>query len=92
MDILITALLVGLAVSFVVETLVDWFDTWISSRWLRHLLTLPLSLLACWQLGLFGPTLFIAALAGGFFSLTASKIANKVSSANVAQVVNRRSL
>lgn len=92
MDTLITALLVGFAASFVVETLVDWFDTWISSRWIRHTLTFPLSLLACWQLGLFGPTLFVAALAAGFFSLTASKLANKVSVNNIAQVVNRRSL
>lgn len=89
MDILITVILVGFAVSFVVETLTNLTEVFLSARLLRHLLTAPLAFLGCWQLGYFGVTLVVAALAAGFFSLATSRLVNK--SANVAtQVINRR--
>jgi hypothetical protein len=92
MDILVVVVLAGLAASFIVEMLVALLETWVSAKAMRMVFTLPLTVVACWQLELFGATLVVASLAAGFFSLTMSRLANKVSSASVAQVVNRRSL
>ena len=83
MDILISIIISGMAVGYVTEIL----STFANPRIIKLSLTLPLSYLACWLLGLLGPTLIVAGLAAAFFSLATLQLLNRP--VNI-QSVNRR--
>ena len=83
MDTLIWIIISGMAVGYVTEIL----STFANPRIIKLSLTLPLSFLACWLLGLVGPILIVAGFAAAFFSLATLQLLNRP--VNI-QTVNRR--
>ena len=73
MDILFLALVSGMAVSYVVELI----SLVIQPRVVRLSLTLPLSVLSAWLLGLTNFQLAIAALAAAFFAQLIARLLDK---------------
>jgi ABC-type maltose transport system permease subunit len=77
MDILITIVITGLAVSYIVEFINVFTETIISSRILRQFLTLPLSVLGLYLLGVWDTTTYVAAPASALISATISLLINR---------------
>ena len=88
MDIFILVLIAGFAAGYIVEFLGSLVGRWLSVRLLKQSLTVPLSLLALWILGINGPIIFVYACASGFVSLAVMAFVSKP--VEVTQVVNRR--
>jgi hypothetical protein len=87
MDILISVIIAGFAVGYVVEVLTSLI-TRISPKWIKLTTTLPLSLVALLTLGLNGPIIFVLVPASAFVSLVTMLLVSKP--VEVTQVVNRR--
>ena len=71
MELLITIIISGMAVSFIAELvgyLISQYTIW-NDRLVKQLLVAPLSAGACWLLGITGWTLLAASLASGFFCI-----------------------
>lgn len=73
MDILFLAIITGMAVSYLVE----FISLWVLPRVVRLVLTLPLSALALWLLGLTNYQLAIATLAAAFFVQLIARLFDK---------------
>jgi hypothetical protein len=84
MDTLITIIISGMAISYIVELLSQIFK---STNIIKIFTTLPLALLACWLLGLTGFTLIVGAIAAAFFSLASLLLLNRTGS---IQTISRR--
>jgi hypothetical protein len=84
MDTLITIIISGMAVSYITELLSQIFKKTVI---IKLFATLPLTLLACWLLGLTGVQLAIGAIAAAFFSLASLLILSRPVS---IQTINRR--
>lgn len=87
MDILISVIIAGFAVGYVVEVLTSLF-TRISPKWIKLTTTLPLSLVALLTLGYGGTIIFVLVPASAFVSLVTMLLVSKP--VEVTQVVNRR--
>jgi hypothetical protein len=88
MDILISIIISGFAAGYALEFLSSLVDRWISPKILKQILTLPLSFVALWALGLHDEKLFVYVPAAGFVSLVIMALVSKP--VEVTQVVNRR--
>lgn len=87
MDILISVIIAGFAVGYVVEVFVSLL-TRIQPKWIKLTTTLPLSLVALLTLGFNGPIIFVLGLASSFVALVTMLLVSKP--VEVTQVVNRR--
>jgi sensor histidine kinase regulating citrate/malate metabolism len=88
MDILINTLLVGFAVAYLVELISSTVESLFSPRILKMVLTLPLSVLGCWYMDIYGFKLVVCGAAAAFISLAVLKLASKP--AIIQNVSNRR--
>jgi hypothetical protein len=88
MDILISIIIAGFAAGYIVEFLGSLLERWVSPKILKQTLTLPISFVALWLLGLHGEELFVYVPAAGFVSLVIMALVSKP--VEVTQVVNRR--
>lgn len=88
MDILISIIVCGLAVGYVLAFLASLLERWIDSKYIKLLLTLPLSYVALWLLGFNGAELFVYVPAVGFVSL--ALMVWFTPKPEVAQVIRRR--
>lgn len=87
MDILISVIIAGFAVGYVVEVFVSLL-TRIQPKWIKLTTTLPLSLVALLTLGINGPIIFVLGLASSFVALVTMLLVSRP--VEVTQVVNRR--
>jgi hypothetical protein len=69
MDILISIIISGLAVGYALAFLISVFERWLDPKYIKLVLTLPLSYAAIWLLGFNGAELFVYVPAVGFVSL-----------------------
>ncbi len=88
MDILIAVIVAGMAVGYVTELTVSLFERFLNPRIIKLILTLPLSYLACWLLGITGIPLIVAGPAAAFFSLGALLLLNRP--VTIQTINNRR--
>lgn len=88
MDIFISILIAGFSAGYLVEFIGSLLSRWLSARLLKQVLTLPLSLVALWLLGITDTKIFVYACASGFVSLAIMAFVSKP--VEVTQVVNRR--
>lgn len=86
MDILISAIVAGMATSYLVE-LVGSVGV-LSARFVKLTLTLPLSILFMWFLDFTAFELFVGGLAAAFFSLALLQLVNRP--VTIANIANRR--
>jgi hypothetical protein len=77
MDILITVIISGMAVGYLTELIASLNVRVLNPRIVKLVLTLPLSYLACWLLGLVGFTLIVSGPAAAFFSLGSLLLLNR---------------
>jgi hypothetical protein len=84
MDTLIVIIISGMAVSYILEFIGSFMN---NTRWLKRILTLPLSYSAAWLMGITGLPLVIVGLASAFFSLSILHLLNKPVTINT---INRR--
>lgn len=87
MDILIDVVVTGFAVAYLIELLTSLAESALAVRIAKMVLTLPLSLLGCWYMGLVGFPLIVAGPAAAFISLTVMVLLNRPVP---TQVINRR--
>lgn len=88
MELFFIVLVAGMASAMVVGFISELLESFISSKLLRIVLTLPSSLLASWLLGLGENTLIVSTLAAGFFSAVLLTLVSRA--ATVTNVINRR--
>jgi hypothetical protein len=77
MNILITIIISGMAVGYLTELIASLGERVFNPRIVKLILTLPLSYLACWLLGLVGFTLIVSGPAAAFFSLASLLLLNR---------------
>lgn len=77
MDTLFVVIIAGMAVSYVVEFFNSLVGEYFSSRAIKLTLTLPLSVLFTWFLGLTLFSLVVGGLAAAFFSLALLHLVNR---------------
>lgn len=77
METFFVVLISGMAAGYVVEFLVAISERFFSAKVLRAVVTLPLSYLAAWALGLTNWTLVVAGLAAAFFALVVIGLTQK---------------
>lgn len=87
MDILISVIIAGFAVGYVVEAIVSLL-TRIDPKWIKLITTLPLSVVALLTLGFNGPIIFVLGPASSFVALVTMLLVSRP--VEVTQVVNRR--
>lgn len=88
MDLLISIIVCGLAVGYVLALLTSVLERWVDAKYLKLILTLPLSYVAIWLLGFNGAELFVYVPAVGFVSL--ALMVWFTPKPEVAQVIRRR--
>jgi hypothetical protein len=79
MDTLIWIIISGMAVAFSTELLIRVLQWWVEPRSVRVWGTVPLSLGACYLVGIPYPSIVVATLAVGFFSTTLLLIIDRAS-------------
>ena len=84
MDTLILVIISGMATGYILEFIGSFMS---SDRWLKRILTLPLSYGAAWLLGITGLSLVVVGLASAFFSLSVLHLLNRPVTINT---INRR--
>lgn len=88
MELLSIVIVSGLAVGYVVELLTSLFARVFSPRLIRGVVSLPLSLLSCYLLGVTSWPLAVCTLATGFVSLAVVLFVNRPT--EVQQIGRRR--
>jgi hypothetical protein len=88
MDILFSVVISALAAAFALITLHSLTKRWLKPKYVRLLLTYPLSYVALWTLGLNAPEIFVAAGASSFCALVLVFWFSEP--AEVTQVIRRR--
>jgi hypothetical protein len=88
MELLSTVIVSGLAVAYVVELLTSLLGRLFSPRIIRGVVSLPLSLLSCYLLGVTSWPLAVCTIAAGFVSLAVILFLNRPS--EVQQIGRRR--
>jgi ABC-type dipeptide/oligopeptide/nickel transport system permease subunit len=88
MDLFISIIVCGLAVGYVLALLTSVLERWVDAKYLKLILTLPLSYAAIWLLGFNGAELFVYVPAIGFVSL--ALMVWFTPKPEVAQVIRRR--
>jgi hypothetical protein len=84
MDTLILVIISGMATGYILEFIGSFMS---SDRWLKRILTLPLSYGAAWLMGITGLPLVVVGLASAFFSLSILHLLNRPVTINT---INRR--
>jgi hypothetical protein len=74
MDTLIIVIISGMATGYVLEFISSFMS---SDRWLKRILTLPLSYGAVWLMGITELPLIVIGLASAFFSLSVLHLLNR---------------
>jgi hypothetical protein len=74
MDTLIVVIISGMATGYILEFIGSFID---NDRWIKRILTLPLSFGAAWLMGITGLLLVIIGLASAFFSLSVLHLLNR---------------
>jgi len=74
MNTLILVIISGMATGYVLEFIGSFMST---DRWLKRILTLPLSYGAAWVMGITGLPLIVIGLASAFFSLSVLHLLNR---------------
>jgi uncharacterized membrane protein len=74
MDTLITVIIVGMATGYILEFIGSFLK---SDRWLKLVLTLPLSSTLVWITGVSGLMIGVVGLASAFFALSILHLLNK---------------
>jgi hypothetical protein len=74
MDTLIVVIISGMATGYILEFIGSFLS---SDRWLKRILTLPLSYSAVWLMGITGLPLYVIGLASAFFSLSILHLLNR---------------
>jgi len=74
MDTLIVVIVSGMATGYILEFIGSFMS---SDRWLKRILTLPLSFGALWLMGITGLPLIVIGLASAFFSLSVLHLLNR---------------
>jgi hypothetical protein len=74
MDTLILVIISGMATGYILEFISSFMS---SDRWLKRILTLPLSYGAVWLMGITGLPLIVIGLAAAFFSLSVLHLLNR---------------
>lgn len=74
MDTLILVIISGMATGYILEFIGSFMG---SDRWLKRILTLPLSYGAAWLMGITGLPLIVIGLASAFFSLSVLHLLNR---------------
>jgi hypothetical protein len=74
MDTLIILIISGMATGYILEFIGSFMG---SDRWLKRILTLPLSYSAAWLMGITGLPLIVIGLASAFFSLSVLHLLNR---------------
>jgi len=88
MDILAQVIVAGLGVAFILATVDDLLGTYFSTKWVKLVLTIPLSSLFVSLFGTYSfGQLVVLGIAAGFFSLSALLLVNRPVS---IQSLNRR--
>lgn len=77
MDTLIVILISGMAVAYLTELITTFTEEFFSPRIVRAVLTLPLSITACWFLDLTNFELAVGSSAAAFFSLALLRVVNR---------------
>lgn len=88
MDTLINTLIVGFAVAYVTELLGSIAERWFNPKILKQIISLPVSLVGCWAMGITGLSLFVCAGAATFVYLAVMMLLMKNEKPTV--VNNRR--
>jgi len=84
MDTLILVIISGMATGYILEFIGSFMS---SDRWLKRILTLPLSYGAAWLMGITGLPLVVVGLSSAFFSLSVLHLLNRPVTINT---INRR--
>jgi hypothetical protein len=74
METLIVVIISGMATGYILEFIGSFLS---SDRWLKRILTLPLSYSAAWLMGITGLSLVVIGLASAFFSLSILHLLNR---------------
>ena len=78
MDVLAQVIISGFAVAFILATIDDLLGTYFPMKWVKLVLTVPLSSLFVSLFGAYSfGQLVVLGIAAGFFSLTALLLANR---------------
>lgn len=78
MDILAHVIVAGLGVAFILATIDDLLGKYVPTKWVKVVLTLPLSSLLIYSLGTYTVVqLVVLGTAAGFFSLSALLLINR---------------
>jgi hypothetical protein len=88
MDTLIWIIISGMAVAFTTELLIRVLQLWVAPRNVRVWGTVPLSLGACYLVGIPYPSIVVATFAVGFFSTTLLLIIDRASIVSIRRKIS----